>query len=93
MEKKLKPSLRENKRYLLLETSASKEEIEQAILDYIGALGFAKTGLSFIKNNILAVNREKVNEVRAALCLFHKLIKIARVSGTIKGLEKKSRKS
>jgi len=88
MEKKLKPSLRENKRYLLLETKASKEEIEQAILDYVGALGLAKAGLVFVRENVIAVNREKVNEVRAALCIFHKLIKVVRVSGTIKGLER-----
>lgn len=86
-EKKLKPCLRENKRYLLLETDAKREEIEQAIFDYIGILGYAKTGLYFVKDNVLAVNREEVNKVRAALCLAHKLIKVKKVSGTLKGLK------
>lgn len=88
-EKKLKPSLRENKRYLLLETSAKKQEIEQAILDFIGVLGYAKSGLHFIRSNIIAVNRESVNEIRAALCLYPKIIKVKRISGTIKGLKAK----
>jgi len=91
MEKRLKPTQRENKRYLLIETEASKEEIEQAILDYIGTLGLAKAGLVFVKNNIIAVNREEINKVRAALCLCPKLIKVIRASGTLKGLSKKGK--
>lgn len=83
VEKKLKPSLRENKRYLLVE--ASKEAVEQAILDFIGILGYAKSGVMFV-NGILAVNREALDSVRASLVLAG--IKIKRVSGTIKGLNK-----
>ncbi len=93
MEKRLKPTLRENKRYLLLETDANREEIEQAILNYIGSLGLAETGLNFIDNKVIAVNREKLNDVRAAFCLYHKPIKVVSVSGTLKGLENRAKKA
>ena len=85
-EKRLKPSLREKKRYLLLETSATRAEIEQAVLDYIGVLGYSKAAPAFVRNNILAVNREEVDKIRAALALAKKLIKVKRVSGTLKGI-------
>ena len=47
---RLKPSMLENKRYLLLDANASKEEIETAILNYIGVLGWAKASPVFIGN-------------------------------------------
>jgi RNase P/RNase MRP subunit POP5 len=84
MEKKLKPSQRENKRYLLFE--GNKEEVENAILKFIGILGYGRAGISFPTANILAVNREELNKVQAALILGR--IKILRVSGTIKGVRK-----
>jgi len=89
MEKRLKPSMRENKRYLLLETNASRNEIEKAILDCIGYLGYAKAGVHFINDKVIAVNREYVNNVRAALCIYPKLIKVKSVSGTLKKLKSK----
>lgn len=84
MEKKLKPSHRENKRYILFE--GKKEDAEEAILKFIGILGYGKAGISFVNNNILAVNREEVDKVRASLSLAG--IQVKRVSGTIKGLGK-----
>ena len=88
VEKKLKSTLKENKRYLLLETNASRNEIEQAILEHLGSLGYANAGISFINDKILAVNREKVDNVRAALCTYKKLIRVITVSGTLKSLRK-----
>jgi len=82
MEKKLKPSHRENKRYVLFE--GKKEDAEDAILKFIGVLGYGKAGVVFVGDNILAVNREEVDKVRASLVLAG--IKVKRVSGTIKGL-------
>lgn len=82
MEKKLKPSHRESKRYLLFE--GNKKDAEESILKFIGVLGYAKAGIAFVGNNVLAVNREEVDKVRASLLLGK--IKIKRVSGTIKGL-------
>lgn len=91
MKLKLKSSARIKKRYLLLSAS-SKEEIEKAILDYIGVLGWAKSSPAFIhsKNSriILSINRKSINEVRAAFELSPKNIKILKVSGTLKGLGK-----
>lgn len=85
-EKKLKPSQREKKRYLLLESKAGRKEIENAVLDFLGVLGYAKTGLMFVKSDVIAVNREEVDKVRAALCLSDRNIKVKRVSGSLKGL-------
>ena len=85
---KLKPSFKENKRYLLLNKETTKEEIENIILDFLGILGYAKTGFYFINKKIIAVNREQVNNVRAAFIMSAKQISIKRVSGTLKGLRK-----
>mgnify|MGYP001580652493 CR=1 FL=1 len=84
MEKKLKPSFRENKRYLIV--SAGKEKVEKAILDFIGILGYSKAGISWINENVLAVNRESLNNIKASLAFAG--IKINKISGTLKGLEK-----
>ncbi len=91
--KSLKPSMRENKRYLLVSGESSKANIEKAILDFIGVFGMSKTGLDFIKTNensaIISINREMVDSVRAALCVFPKKMEVKRVSGTLKGLRGK----
>ena len=88
-EKRIIPSLREGKRYLLIKTGVKKEDIEKAIINYIGSLGYGKTGLVFIKSNIIAINRNMVDKVRAAFCIYSKPIKILAVSGTLKGLKQK----
>lgn len=84
MEKKLKPSMRENKRYIL--TDKGKEQVEKAILDFIGILGYGKAGISFISDKILACNREEVDKIRGALVSAG--IRVIRVSGTIKGVRR-----
>ena len=89
MEKKLKPTLRENKRYLLLQTQASNESIQQGLLEFLGTLGYAKSSPQFLSNvpgTILAINREMIDPVRAALALNKEQIRVKKVSGTIKGL-------
>lgn len=85
-EKKLKPTLRENKRYLLLDGEFDKKNIESAVLNFLGNFGYAKSGLIFVKKNIIAVNRQEVDKVRAALTLSEKLISVKKVSGSIKNL-------
>jgi RNase P/RNase MRP subunit POP5 len=92
MKTKLKPSARVKKRYLLL-SGAGKEEIEKAILDYIGILGWARAMPIFAEikkegNIVLAVERGELNNVRAAFEASQSKIKVMRVSGTLKGLEK-----
>lgn len=102
--KSLKPSMRENKRYLLVRLSQARsdlpksqtkgrnlrENIEKAILEFVGVLGMSKAGLSFIKSGkdsvIISINREAINEVRASLCVFSEEMKVVKVSGTLKGL-------
>ena len=94
--KPLKPSMRENKRYLVVKGRGKniRQNIEQAILDFIGKLGMSKAGLSFIKSDIksnsaiIAVNREAVDSVRASLVVFPEKMEVLRVSGTLKGLGK-----
>jgi len=78
--KSLKPSMKENKRYLLVEGKELKKNVERAILDFIGILGYSKTGLSWIKTGensaIISVNRQAVNSVRASLAVFPKKMEI-----------------
>ena len=85
--KPLKPSMKENKRYLLLRGNFSKEEVEKAIMHYIGALGYAKASPIFISKDILAVNRSEVDKVKASFAISD--IRVIKVSGTLKGLGKK----
>jgi RNase P/RNase MRP subunit POP5 len=88
--KPLKPSMREKKRYLLVKGKI--ENIEKAILEFIGVLGMSKTGLNWIKKGknsaIISVNRNMVDSIRASFCVFSEKIEVERVSGTLKGLER-----
>jgi RNase P/RNase MRP subunit POP5 len=88
--KSLKPSMRENKRYLLISGKELRKNIEKAILNFIGVLGMSKTGLEFIKEDrnsaIISVNRDAVNNVRASLAVWPKKIEVRKVSGTLRGL-------
>ena len=88
--KTLKPSMRENKRYLLVIGKNLKENIEKAILDFIGVLGMSKCGLSFVKTEkdkaIICINREMVDSVRASLVVWPEKIEVKKVSGMLKGL-------
>ncbi|MFH1326935.1 MAG: hypothetical protein ABIH59_02310 [archaeon] len=90
--KPLKPSMKENKRYLLVKGKDLKENIEKSILDFIGVLGMSKVGLSFIKTSkdstIISINRKSLNHVRASFAAWPEEIRIERVSGTLKGLKK-----
>ena len=90
--KPLKPTMRENKRYLFVRGKNLKSNIEKAILEFIGVFGMRKVGLSFIESYtntaIISINREAVNEVRAALTVYPEKIEVLRVSGTLKGLKK-----
>ena len=88
MKLKMKPSEKLNRRYLWIEAS-SKDEVEKAILDYIGILGWARAAPFFVKSEkeiILAVNREELNNVRAAFGAASGKIRVLKVSGTLKGL-------
>lgn len=91
--KPLKPSMREKKRYLMVRGKNLKENIEKAVLEFVGVLGMSKTGLSWININaksntaVISVNREAVNQVRASLAVWPEKMTVERVSGTLKGLK------
>ena len=89
--KPLKPSHREHKRYLLISgKDASKAEIEEALLKFVGILGYSKICPSVINKVkqagkdssklILSVNRQELDKVRASFLLSGKDICIERVS-------------
>lgn len=84
--------MREKKRYLLVIGKNLKENVEKAILDFIGILGMSKAGLEWIKfsesSAIIAINRKSVEHVRASFAVCPEKIEVKRVSGTLKGLRK-----
>lgn len=86
----LKPTMRANRRYLLIR--GTKTDVEGAILEYIGVLGWANAAPVFVPSHedkvIVAVNREALTNVRAALALAKDELDVLRVSGTLKGLGK-----
>lgn len=96
MKLRLKSSARIKKRYLLLEAE-SREIVKKVILEYIGALGWAralpvfldlKKGKEKLKGKIvLSVERAEVLNVRAAFEASKENIKVLKVSGTLNGLE------
>ncbi|NCN86702.1 hypothetical protein GW932_02625 [archaeon] len=86
--KALKPSHKEDKRYLLLEGKQLKKNVPLAIKEFIGTLGLSETVLIWIEENILSINRKSLEKVRAAFLLWPEEIKILKVSGTLKGLRK-----
>lgn len=90
--KALKPSHREKKRYLLISgKDASQKDIEEAILKFVGILGFAETCPQVVKKLegkiILSVNTKSLEKVRASFLLSGKDIKIEKVSGILKKLK------
>ncbi len=92
---KLRPSARDKRRYFLVRASNAK--VEDAILDYIGVLGFARSAYMEVGSRKSEVGSREMltgscltkslNEVRAGLALAG--IRIEKVSGTLKGLRAK----
>ncbi len=86
---KKKPSAKIKRRYLLV--SGSKKDIEKAILDYIGILGWAKATPNFVKKNknwIIAINRRELDNVKAAFAISADKLEVLKVSGTLAGLKR-----
>ena len=86
--KPLKPSHREKKRYLLVKgKEANKKIIKEAILEYIGVLGFAEASPQVIKENkekvIISINRKSLEKVRASFVMSGKDLEVIRVSGSV----------
>ncbi len=93
--KSLKPSMRENKRYLIVRGKNLKSNIEKAITDFVGVLGMSKVGLGWIKTEknsvIISINREAVDSVRASLVVYPEKMFVEKISGTLRGLGKSTR--
>jgi len=90
MKLKIKSSARIKNHYLLIR--GKKSEVEKAILDYIGILGWAKASPKFItsqENLILSIERKSVTNVRASFEASPYDIKVLKVSGTLKGVQGK----
>lgn len=83
---KINPSQKDNRRYFFM-NSDDRVKIEEAIFDYIGILGHAKSNFMFLEKDgklIGSCTRESLNNIRASLSW--KGISIQKVSGTIAGL-------
>lgn len=86
---KLRPSARDKRRYFLVKSSNVK--VEDAILEYIGVLGFAKSVYMKVNTKdfpgklVGSCMTKSLEDVRAALALTG--IRIEKVSGTLKGLK------
>jgi hypothetical protein len=86
---KLKPSARDKRRYFLVR--ASNSDVEAAILEYIGVLGFAKSAYMKVVTKdfsgwlVGSCLVKSLEDVRAALAMAG--IGIEKVSGTLKGLK------
>ena len=82
---KLKPSLRQKKRYVVFEIVADKkfsplevqEEVERAMKEFFGQLGLSKASPLFLKERfdqekqrfVVKINHKHVDELKAALTL------------------------
>jgi len=87
--KVLPSTMRENKRYLLINTK-NQDKIKKAILEFLGVFGWAKAGPLLIpqeNNTILSIERSSLDQVRTALELAG--LKCLGVSGTINKLKEK----
>ncbi len=87
---KLKPSAKIRRRYLLIK--GKKEDIEKAILDYVGILGWAKASPVFVKTKhsgiVLAVDRKELDNIRGSFAISEASIEVLKVASTLKGLGK-----
>lgn len=90
MKLKSMPSEKIKRRYISIE-ALNKEIVGEALLDYIGILGWAKASPVFVnykksKLITLSIERDWLTHARAAFALSSKEIKVKRVSGTLAGL-------
>jgi RNase P/RNase MRP subunit POP5 len=84
--RRLPPTLRLKRRYLLVR--GEKNEIEKALIDYLGILGWARAAPLFSNHSgglVVVVNREELINVRAAFALSN--VSVVKVSGTLKGIK------
>ena len=93
MKLKIKASAKIKRRYLLLQASGT-EAVEQAILEYIGILGWATASPVWValKSDrealVLSVAADALVNVRAAFAASPAGIRVVKVSGTLAGLQR-----
>ncbi len=90
--KALKPSHRENKRYLLIKGSdANKNAVEEIILEFLGVIGYADVCPNVISSGsgklVLSINRKMIDKVRACFFMSGRDLRVERVSGSVKGVQ------
>jgi RNase P/RNase MRP subunit POP5 len=65
----LKPTMREKKYYLVVNSGFN--DVEKAVLKYLGVFGLAKSGLIFVASNngkcVFAADRKMVNCIKSAV--------------------------
>ena len=86
--KALKPSHREKKRYLLVRgKDVSKKNIEEAILEFVGVLGYSEVCPQVVSSSkgrvVLCINRKMLDKVRTCFLMSGKDIKVEKVSGAV----------
>jgi RNase P/RNase MRP subunit POP5 len=86
--KPLIPSHREKKRYLLLKGKNLKKNVYASIKEFVGILGLSETSPRWIKQDVLMINRDSLDKVRASFAVWPEEIKVLKVSGSLKGLQK-----
>ena len=90
--KRLLPSLREKKRYIVFETN-NPNKIESALKDFLGVLGMSKVNPEVMKDKfkknrgIIRINHAYKDEVITALSLVN--VKVIGVSGILKKADEK----
>jgi len=90
--KSLKPSHRERKRYLLIKgKDASRKNIDEVILEFVGVLGYAEASPQVVKFGkgwvALAINREGLDKVKSSFLMSGKDIRVEKVSGSVKNVK------
>lgn len=92
MKVKLDPSSRLRRRYLLI--NGTEKDISDAMQQYLGIWGMTKASPLFVESHgdrqVLAINREMLIHVRAAFAVSSHPIEVIGVSGTLRGLLRKT---
>ena len=76
--------MREKRRYILVEGA---EDIKAWVKEHLGLIGLAEADVAFVRPNVIRVRLEALPKVLGVIAL-HPSARIAKVSGTLKALER-----
>ena len=90
--KPLKPSHREDKRYVLIKgKSINQKIIDEIILEFIGILGYAEASPQIIKSDknqvILSINKGSLDKIKTSFIVSNSGLEVVQVSGSVKKLK------